>query len=107
MCDRPRARAPCSRLPFPCRQQGDESLAIAVHGSLRLGELDLVLQAALDGAGFAGVAEDRVTEHLASGALLRVLEDWGRPFPAFFLYYPSSRAQAQHTAKIRRDRAIS
>ena len=71
--------------------KGDESLAIAVNGSLLLDELDLVIQAALDGAGLAWVAEDRVTEHLASGALVRVLEDWCPPFPGFFLYYPSRR----------------
>ena len=34
-------------------------------------------------------AEDRITEHLASGALVRVLEDWCPPFPGLFLYYPS------------------
>ena len=71
--------------------KGDESLAIAVNGSLLLDELDLVIQAALDGAGLAWVAEDRITEHLASGALVRVLEDWCPPFPGFFLYYPSRR----------------
>jgi hypothetical protein len=48
--------------------KGHESLAIAVHGSLLLDELDLVIQAALDGAGLAWVAEDRITEHLATGA---------------------------------------
>jgi DNA-binding transcriptional LysR family regulator len=73
--------------------KGDESLAIAVNGSLLLDELDLVIQAALDGAGLAWVAEDRITEHLASGALVRVLEDWCPPFPGFFLYYPSRRQQ--------------
>jgi DNA-binding transcriptional LysR family regulator len=51
----------------------------------------LVIQAALDGAGLAWVGENRVTEHLASGALVRVLEDWCPPFPGFFLYYPSRR----------------
>ena len=71
--------------------KGDESLAIAVNGSLLLDELDLLIQAALDGAGLAWVAEDRITEHLASGALVRVLEDWCPPFPGFFLYYPSRR----------------
>ena len=30
--------------------------------------------------------------HLASGALVRVLEDWCPPFPGFFLYYPSRRS---------------
>ena len=71
--------------------KGDESLAIAVNGSLLLDELDLVIQAAVDGAGLAWVAEDRITEHLASRALVRVLEDWCPPFPGFFLYYPSRR----------------
>ena len=73
--------------------KGDESLAIAVNGSLLLDELDLVIQAALDGAGLAWVAEDRITDHLASGALIGVLEDWCPPFPGFFLYYPSRRQQ--------------
>jgi DNA-binding transcriptional LysR family regulator len=51
-----------------------------------------VIEAAVDGAGLAWVAEDRITEHLASGALVRVLEDWCLPFPGFFLYYPSRRS---------------
>jgi len=50
-----------------------------------------VIHAALDEAGLAWVAEDRITEHLASGALVRVSEDWSPPFPNFFLYYPSRR----------------
>lgn len=29
--------------------------------------------------------------HLASGALVRVLEDWCPPFPGFLLYYPRQR----------------
>ena len=45
------------------------------------------------GVGLAFVAEDRVTEHLARGALVRVLEDWCPPFPGYFLYYPSRRQQ--------------
>jgi DNA-binding transcriptional LysR family regulator len=66
---------------------------VKVNGALLLDELDLGIQASLDGAGLAWVAEDRVTEHLASGALVRVLEDWCPPFPGFFLYYPSRRQQ--------------
>ena len=50
-------------------------------------------QAALDGAGLAWVAEDRIAHHLETGALVRVLEDWCSPFPGFFLYYPSRRQQ--------------
>jgi DNA-binding transcriptional LysR family regulator len=73
--------------------KGNKSLAIAVNGSLILDDLDLVIQAALDGAGLAWLAEDRVAEHLASGSLIRVLEDWCPPFPGFFLYYPSRKQQ--------------
>jgi DNA-binding transcriptional LysR family regulator len=77
--------------------KGDESLAIAVSGSLLLDDVDLVVQAALGGAGLAWVGQDRVVEHLASGALVRVLEDWCPPFPGLFLYYPSRK---QHPAAL-------
>lgn len=80
--------------------QGTQSLAIAVNGSLIVDDLDLVIQAALDGAGLAWVAEDRVPEHLASGALVRVLEDWCPPFPGFFLYYPTRKQQPAALAAL-------
>jgi DNA-binding transcriptional LysR family regulator len=68
-------------------------MAVSVNGSLLLDDLDLIIQVALDGAGLAWVAEDRVAQHLARGALVRVLEDWSPPFPGFFLYYPSRKHQ--------------
>jgi DNA-binding transcriptional LysR family regulator len=52
-------------------------------------DVELSIRAALDGVGLAFVDDDRVAAHLASGALVRVLEDWCPPFPGFFLYYPS------------------
>jgi len=73
--------------------KGGQSMAISVSGSLLVDDLDLVIQAALDGAGLAWVAEDRVAPFLASGALVRVLEDWCPPFPGFFLYYPTRKQQ--------------
>jgi DNA-binding transcriptional LysR family regulator len=74
---------------------GQKSVTIAVSGSLLLDDVDLVIQAALDGAGLVWVTEDRVGEHLESGALIRVFvfEDWCPPFPGFFLYYPGRRQQ--------------
>ena len=74
--------------------KGDESLALAVTGPVILDDLDLVIQLALDGVGLAWLAEDRVSEHLASGALVRVLEDWSPPFPGFFLFYPSRQQRS-------------
>jgi DNA-binding transcriptional LysR family regulator len=38
--------------------------------------------------------------HLASGALVRVLEDWCPPFPGFFLYYPSRKQQPAALAAV-------
>jgi DNA-binding transcriptional LysR family regulator len=52
-----------------------------------------VIRAVLDGTGIGYLGEDKVLEHLASGALIRVLDDWCQPFSGFFLYYPSRRQQ--------------
>ena len=80
--------------------KGDQSMAISVSGSLLVDDLDLVIQAALDGAGLAWVAEDRVAPQLASGTLVRVLEDWCPPFPGFYLYYPSRKQQPAALAAV-------
>ncbi len=37
--------------------------------------------------------ETQAAPHLASGALVRVLEDWCPPFAGYFLYYASRRQQ--------------
>jgi len=70
-----------------------KSLSVAVNGPLIVDDVELLVGAALDGIGLAFVGEDKVADHLASRALIRVLEDWCQPFPGFFLYYPSRRQQ--------------
>ena len=50
-----------------------------------------MIRAAIDGVGLAFMSEEHAVPHLASGALVRVLEDWCPPFPGFFLYYPRQR----------------
>src|SRR5918997_1349905 len=81
-------------------EKGEESVAIAVSGSLVLDDEDLVIQAALDGAGLALVADHRARLHLADGALIRVMEDWTPPFPGFFLYYPHRKQQPAALAAV-------
>jgi DNA-binding transcriptional LysR family regulator len=71
--------------------KGKQSLTVSVNGPLIVDDVDVVIRAAVDGVGLAFVSEYRVATHLASGALVRVLEDWCQPFPGFFLYYPSRR----------------
>lgn len=71
--------------------KGDQSLAVAVNGPLITNDIGLLTRAALDGVGLAFMSDEQAAPHLASGALVRVLEDWCPPFPGFFLYYPSRK----------------
>ena len=77
--------------------KGDQSLAVSVNGPLITNDVELLIRAALDGVGLAFMSDEQAATHLASGALVRVLEDWCPPFPGFFLYYPSRR---QHPAAL-------
>jgi DNA-binding transcriptional LysR family regulator len=73
--------------------KGNQSLAVAVQGPLIVDDVELLIQAAIDGVGLAFMLEEHAAPHLASGALVRVLEDWCPPFAGYFLYYPSRRQQ--------------
>ncbi len=73
--------------------KGKTSLAVSVSGPLIVDDVQALIRAAIDGAGMAFTFETHVAAHLASGALVRVLEDWCPPFPGYFLYYPSRRQQ--------------
>ena len=68
-----------------------EVLEVEVDGPLTLGDQQVMLQAALDGAGLAIVLEPHARAHLKARHLVRVLADWCPPFPGYFLYYPSRR----------------
>ena len=56
-------------------------------------DADLMIRAAIDGLGLTFSFEEYVAPQIASGALVRVLEDWCPPSPGYFLYYPSRRQQ--------------
>ncbi|USX17587.1 LysR family transcriptional regulator [Oxalobacteraceae bacterium OTU3REALA1] len=66
-------------------------LTVQVSGSMILGTPELMVDAALAGVGLASAIDTTVTEHLAAGRLVRVLEDWCAPFPGFHLYFSSRR----------------
>ncbi len=74
-------------------EKGRKSLSVAVSGPLIVDDLDLLIRAAIDGVGLAYMSDDNAAPHLASGAIVGMLEDWCQPFPGFFLYYPSRRQQ--------------
>ena len=81
-------------------QKDDQSLTVAVTGSLVTDELTLMEQAALNGVGLMFTVEQFAAPHIASGALVRVLEDWCQPFPGFFLYFPSRHQQPAALAAL-------
>ncbi|MGK2911506.1 MAG: LysR family transcriptional regulator [Sphingobium sp.] len=60
-----------------------------VEGPLVINDTGLLRDAILAGVGLGCLPEAAVEPHIASGALLRVLDDWCKPFPGFYLYYPS------------------
>ncbi|HYZ47522.1 MAG TPA: LysR substrate-binding domain-containing protein [Sphingomonas sp.] len=68
-----------------------EGQLIDVPGSLTLDETDLMLQAALDGAGLAYLSEHAVAEHVKQGRLITVLEEWSPPFHGLSLYFAQRR----------------
>jgi len=47
----------------------------------------------IDGLGLTFSFEEYVAPQIASGALVRVLDDWCPLFAGYFLYYPSRRQQ--------------
>lgn len=74
-------------------EKGKKSVSVGVDGPLIVDDLEMVIRAAIDGVGLAFLSEDDAAPYLASGALVRVLQDWCQPFPGFFIYYPSRRQQ--------------
>lgn len=68
---------------------GPEGMVKAdVDGQLIINDTGLLRDAVLGGVGLACLPEAAVERQIASGALLRVLDDWCKPFPGFYLYHP-------------------
>lgn len=87
---------PCIRVRFPSGvmlpwefEQGGVSAKLEPSGPLVTNSLTMQMRATLDGVGFGSFFEGHVREHLASGRLVSVLDEWQPPFPAPYLYYPS------------------
>lgn len=69
----------------------DGPIEIDVENRMTVNETDLILAATLRGVGVAFLPESYVAPSLQSGELVRVLEEWCKPFAGFHLYYPSRR----------------
>lgn len=75
-------------------ERDGEVVKVATTGPLivRIGAAtDLAVDAAIAGTGIIHLFEDWLRPHLASGALVPVLEPWWQRFSGPFLYYPGRR----------------
>lgn len=73
-------------LPWEFKRRG-KSVNAHVTGRLVFNSSDMVVAAALGGHGLAWVPDDAVGEHISSGRLVTVLDDWSRTFPGYHAYY--------------------
>lgn len=73
-------------------EKDGQAVNVRVEGPMIVNDATLAIRAALAGHGLACVIEDTaLTDHIASGHLVRVLEDWCPPFSGHHLYYPDRR----------------
>lgn len=75
-----------------------EELRVRVEGQLTFNNSYAMIDAALNGYGIAYLPENIVSEHIESGDLLLVLDEWSPLFDGYFIYYPSKR---QNSAAFR------
>lgn len=68
-----------------------KSASIDVDGPMTLGNLNLMVEAALAGIGIAWVPLDQVAEPIESGRLVQLLPEWSPTFAGLCLYYPANR----------------
>ncbi|MEY9199294.1 DNA-binding transcriptional LysR family regulator [Sinorhizobium fredii] len=79
-----------ARYPWEFERDG-QAITFQPTGPLSLDDHELMTQAALGGVALAYVWENRVENFIASGELIRVLDDWCQPEEPLYLYYPSRR----------------
>ena len=85
--------------------KGDQSVVVAVNGPLITNDIGLLTRAAIDGVGLAFMSDEQAALHLASGALVRVLEEWCPPFPWLLLVLPEPASASRRTHRTDRDAA--
>ncbi|MBR1131691.1 LysR family transcriptional regulator [Bradyrhizobium iriomotense] len=71
-----------------------QELRVRVDGQLTFNNSYAQADAALKGYGIAYVPENIAQQHIASGDLVLVLDDWSPTFDGYHIYYPSRRQNA-------------
>ncbi|WMT17148.1 LysR family transcriptional regulator [Serratia fonticola] len=71
--------------------QDEGDLNVRVSGQLIFNTSEHIVAAAIAGHGIAFLPEEEFGAHIKEGNLVRVLEQWCKPFPGYYLYYPSRK----------------
>ncbi|MBR0784131.1 LysR family transcriptional regulator [Bradyrhizobium iriomotense] len=71
-----------------------QELRVRVDGQLTFNNSYAQVDAALKGYGIAYAPENIAQQHIASGDLVLVLDDWSPTFDGYHIYYPSRRQNA-------------
>jgi DNA-binding transcriptional LysR family regulator len=66
-------------------------MRVAVSGSFRRNNGEMLRAAALDGIGIAALPTWAIAERLRTGALQRLLAAWAPPVSAIYAVYPGKR----------------
>jgi len=77
-----------------------KALTVRVQGQTVFNNTYLMLQAALDGMGFAYIPLDLAQSFIDSGKLIPVLEEWCPHLPGYHIYYASRRQMAPALAEV-------
>ena len=72
-------------------EKNGKKLRAEVEGRLIVNDIDLSIQAVLDGIGLGYLLYDYVASQIASGRLVPLLEDWSPRMSGFFLYHSGRR----------------
>jgi DNA-binding transcriptional LysR family regulator len=81
-------------------EKDGREIRVRVVGQLVFNTIRQRLDSALQGLGLAYMPEDIAAPSIASGELVRVLEDWCPPFTGYHLYYPSRRHASPAFSKL-------
>jgi DNA-binding transcriptional LysR family regulator len=81
-------------------EKDGQAVNVRVSGQAVFNNTFLMLQAALDGMGFAYVPLDVMQPYIEQGRLTPVLEDWWPLFPGYHLYYADRRQLAPALALV-------
>ncbi len=71
--------------------KNDAELRVRVEGQMTFNDSHAMIDAAVKGFGIAYLPEDMAAQHVRSGELVVVLDDWSPKFDGYFIYYPTSR----------------